>query len=169
MHDGFVLVLSLITSMMRSTSHCKSRLLCLDCFLFISEYVSDEIKLNRIVPYILDLLNTIQNSTHNAFLAAQSIKILSIILGSVQSLGSVINSRIFPEYIIPTLSRYVEAESELPKIMLAQCLSSLGNTAKMFLELSQQYKPDWNKRISVCFLLAYYYLILSPKGNQFIQ
>jgi phosphoinositide-3-kinase, regulatory subunit 4 len=54
--DGAVIFLSLICASIRNTLYPSSRLYALDLLLAIGEHLTDEIRLDRLAPYMIALL-----------------------------------------------------------------------------------------------------------------
>jgi hypothetical protein len=90
--------------------------------------------LNRIVPYLVSLL-----SDPAALVRARSIRVLTSVLASVQSL-TVSDAHIFPDYIFPALSMMPSDPEQLVSLSYAQNISCLAETSKRFLEMGQYQK-----------------------------
>ncbi|KAF7796314.1 hypothetical protein EIP86_007491, partial [Pleurotus ostreatoroseus] len=120
LEDGPALILlALITANVRTCRLPSSKLKALDVFLALSPHLTDETKLDRMVPYIVELLQD----------DAPALMLVTVITPS--------NASIFPEYIIPALSHLVRDPEVSVRCMYAQCVVSLADTAVRYLEMGQ--------------------------------
>ena len=100
----------------------------LELLLKIARHVSDEIILERLLPYMLFLVNDSLPQVR-----AQALKILSHCLQLVHSTVPRSDANIFPEYIVPSLSWLTQDQ----EIAYAKNIASLAETALKFLEMAQ--------------------------------
>ena len=89
----------------------------------IAPHVSDEIILERLLPYMLFLVN---NSLPQV--RAQAQKILSHCLQLVRSVPRS-DANIFPEYVLPSLSWLTQDQEDIVRIAYAENIASLAETA----------------------------------------
>jgi len=68
--EGFVIILCLLCSMVRSLRTREARLMCLATMDKISNYMTDEVRLERLIPYYMTLL---QPGDSSALVRAQTI------------------------------------------------------------------------------------------------
>ncbi|KAF9102549.1 Serine/threonine-protein kinase [Mortierella sp. GBA35] len=135
-NEGALIFLSLLCSSMRNTAYPSSRMNALDMLLSIGRHVADDIKLDRLVPYIVSCL-----SDDVARVKAHAVKILAKMLDEVETLD-VINVTIFPEYILPVLQSFPLDKEVLVRSAYAGCIAQFAQTAMRYLELAQLLKND---------------------------
>ncbi|KAG8791389.1 Serine/threonine-protein kinase, partial [Serendipita sp. 399] len=140
--DGTALIiLSLICSNIRSCVLPSSKLKALDLLLFLSCYLTDEAKLDRLVPYIVDL-------AHDEAAIVRAAAVRSIL--QVVSLVSVItpaNASIIPEYILFNTKHLASDRDLMVRCIYAQSLVSLAATGLRYLEICQAVKVHGAKRL----------------------
>ncbi|CEG71017.1 Putative VPS15 protein kinase [Rhizopus microsporus] len=129
--EGSLILLSFICSLIRNTLYPSSKLKALDILFALGERVPDDVKLDRLVPYLMCLL-----TDESALVRANAIKTLTRILCMVESI-SPINARIFPEYILPSLRSFTTDPDALVRSTYASCIALLAETALRFLEMTQ--------------------------------
>ena len=111
--------------------YCVSKLTVLELLLKIAQHVSDEIILERLLPYMLFLVNDSLPQVR-----AQALKILSHCLQLVRSVPRS-DANIFPEYVLPSLSWLTQDQEVIVRIAYAKNIASLAETALKFLEMAQ--------------------------------
>ncbi|KAH7882946.1 hypothetical protein F5I97DRAFT_1938850 [Phlebopus sp. FC_14] len=133
--DGPALILlSLLLANIRNCSLPSSRLRAFDILLALSIHLTDESKLDRAVPYVVELLRD-----EAAVVRAAAVRTLMQILMKV-SIITPSNAAIFPEYIIPNV-RYLVQDTEVSvRVTYAQCIAPLAATALRYLEMGQALK-----------------------------
>lgn len=130
--DGcLVIIVSLLTSCIRSCKYCVSKLTVLELLLKIAHHVGDDIILERLLPYILYLVNDPLPQVR-----AQALKILTQSLQLVRSMPRS-DANIFPEYVLPSLSWLTQDQEVIVRIAYAENIASLAETALKFLEMAQ--------------------------------
>ncbi|KAG0277458.1 Serine/threonine-protein kinase [Linnemannia exigua] len=135
-NEGAHIFLSLLCSSMRNTAYPSSRMHALDMLLYMGRHVADDIKLDRLVPYIVSCL-----SDDVARVKAHAVKTLAKMLDEVETLD-VINVTIFPEYILPALQSFPLDREVLVRSAYAGCIAQFAQTAMRYLELAQLLKND---------------------------
>ncbi|KAI8979775.1 hypothetical protein BDF20DRAFT_913285 [Mycotypha africana] len=133
---AFLLLSSFVCSMIRNTLYPNSRLKALDIILALSQRLPDDVKLDRLVPYLIVLL-----TDESALVRANAIKTLTQVLCLVESI-SPINTRIFPEYILPSIRPFATDPEVLVRYTYASCIALLAETALRFLEMTQLLKSE---------------------------
>jgi len=73
--------------MLRNLREPQAKLLCLNSFIRISPFVDDEVRLQRMVPYIVSLLDT-DTRDPSALVCAQAIKTLAFVVRTVDCIES---------------------------------------------------------------------------------
>ncbi|KAG0049019.1 Serine/threonine-protein kinase [Gryganskiella cystojenkinii] len=135
-NEGALIFLSLLCSSMRNTAFPSSKMHALDMLLSIGRHVADDIKLDRLVPYIVSCLHD-----EVGIVRAHALKILAKVLDEVESID-VINVTIFPEYILPALQSFPSDKEVLVRSAYAGCIAQFAQTALRYLELAQLLKND---------------------------
>ncbi|KAH8550281.1 hypothetical protein BGW37DRAFT_79383 [Umbelopsis sp. PMI_123] len=129
--DGALIFLTTICSLIRNTVYPRSKLMALDILLALSEHLTDDVKLDRLVPYVIALL-----TDETALVRANALKTLTQVLCMVESI-SPINASIFPEYIIPNVQPFATDKEVLVRTTYATCIALLAETAIRFQEMTQ--------------------------------
>ncbi|KAF9114046.1 Serine/threonine-protein kinase [Mortierella sp. AM989] len=135
-NEGALIFLSLLCSSMRNTAYPTSKMHALDMLLSIGRYVTDDIKLDRLVPYIVSCL-----TDEVGLVRAHALKTLAKMLDEVETLD-VINVTIFPEYILPALQAFPSDKEVLVRSAYAGCIAQFAQTSLRYLELAQLLKND---------------------------
>lgn len=135
MIDGpALLILNVITSSVRHCLFPSSRLHALRLFLNLLPYLLDEDKIDRIVPYIVELL-----SDDMPHVRAEACRTLIQVVESVTSVTPQ-NATFIPEYLLPQM-RHLTMDSDIfVRTTYAQSLVKLANAAVNMLEMSQAAK-----------------------------
>ena len=111
--------------------YCVSKLTVLELLLKIARHVSDEIILERLLCYVLFIVNDSLPQVR-----AQALKVLSHCLQLVSSVARS-DSKIFPEYVLPSLSWLTQDQEDIVSIAYAENIASLAERALKFLEMAQ--------------------------------
>ncbi|KAM5348422.1 hypothetical protein ACJ41O_008246 [Fusarium nematophilum] len=139
--DGTLIFLTLIVSQMRNTARASSRIRACDVLLAFSERLTDEAKLDRVLPYLMTLL--IPDETELVLIAA--IRAITQLLQLVQMVTP-INSHVLVEYVLPrmevALGSRTRTPSPLVRATYASCLGSLAITAQRFLDMASSLRAD---------------------------
>ncbi|KAH7136493.1 hypothetical protein EDB81DRAFT_802334 [Dactylonectria macrodidyma] len=145
--DGTLIFLTLIVSSMRNTARASSRIRACDVLLAFSERLTDEAKLDRVLPYLMTLLRP--EETDLVIIAA--IRTITQLLQLVQMVTP-INSHVLVEYVLPRMEVALGSRSKIPsplvKATYASCLGSLATTAQRFLEMASSLRADGSMPIS---------------------
>jgi phosphoinositide-3-kinase regulatory subunit 4 len=138
--DGNLIFLTIVVSCMRGTARASARVRGLELLLAFSERLTDEAKLDRVVPYVAQLLT--DKSEQVKITALRS---LTQILAMVQVV-SPINAYIFPEYVLPRLESYLpdssSAANDLVRMQYALCIGTLATTSARYLDMIQALRAD---------------------------
>lgn len=138
--DGVLIFLTLVVSNLRSTSKASARVKACDVLLAFAERMSDEAKLDRVLPYIMVML---ADRTDAVKVAA--IRTLTQLLETVHVVSPV-NAYLFPEYIFPRLQSFVTSSKHSPSPMVraayASCIASLAQSSLRFLDMIQALRSD---------------------------
>ncbi|KAI2624209.1 ARM repeat-containing protein [Hypoxylon sp. NC1633] len=141
--DGTLIFLTLVAASLRNTARTASKIRACDVLLAFSERLSDEAKLDRVLPYLMTLLNDDVDLV--AIAALRSVTQLLALVTVVTP----VNAHVFPEYIMPRMQVFLSGASRQPimgrerrepsalvRATYASCLGSLATTASRFLELT---------------------------------
>ncbi|KAL2799413.1 hypothetical protein BJX66DRAFT_293748 [Aspergillus keveii] len=138
--DGVLIFLTLVVSSLRNTSKSSARIRACDVLLAFAERLSDEAKLDRILPYIMVLLN---DKTDAVKIAA--IRALARLLEMVQVVSPV-NAHLYPEYLFPRIQPLISSVNASPspsvRAAYASCIASLAQSSLRFLDMIQALRSD---------------------------
>ncbi|KAF9023922.1 ARM repeat-containing protein [Hymenopellis radicata] len=137
-----LIILALVTSNIRNCTLPSSKVRALDVFLALSPHLTDEAKLDRMIPYIVDLFHDDAAIVRMAALRTM-IQVLMMVTVITPS-----NAAIFPEYIIPNVQYLVQDPEVSVRAMYAQCIAQLANTAMRYLEMGQALKAHGTFKLS---------------------
>ncbi|KAI9821772.1 MAG: Serine/threonine-protein kinase [Pycnora praestabilis] len=139
--DGTLIFLTLISSSLRHTARATARIRACDILLAFAERITDEAKLDRVLPYVMALL---KDDTADIVKVA-AIRTLTQLMALV-SVVSPVNAYVFPEYILPRLQPLMpQSNSKISPIVratYASCLASLASTSTRFLDMVQALRAD---------------------------
>lgn len=138
--DGNLVFLTIVVSCLRGTARASGRVRGLELLMAFSERLTDEAKLDRVVPYVAQLLN---DKSEQVKIAA--LRTLTQILSMVQVV-SPLNAYIFPEYVLPRLEQYLpdsgSSASSLVRMQYAFCIGTLATTAAKYLDMIQALRAE---------------------------
>ncbi|KAI4165482.1 MAG: hypothetical protein LQ342_000892 [Letrouitia transgressa] len=138
--DGSLIFLTLVESSLRNTSRATPRLRALDLMLALSERITDEAKLDRVLPYIVALLNDRSEIVRAA--AIRTVAQLVSLVGVV----SPVNAYVFTEYIKPRLQQFINGPGSkakpLARATYATSLATLAHTSSRILDSVQALRAD---------------------------
>ncbi|CAE7200011.1 hypothetical protein PTNB85_07909 [Pyrenophora teres f. teres] len=138
--DGNLVFLTIVVSCLRGTARASARVRGLELLLAFSERLTDEAKLDRVIPYVAQLL---VDKSEQVKIAA--LRTLTQILAMVQVV-SPINAYIFPEYVLPRLEAYLPDSSTkvgpLVRMQYAFCIGTLATTAAKYLDMIQALRAE---------------------------
>ena len=131
--NALIVVAQLVCSCIRHVREPQSKLLALQLMLRFSRHLDDEARLQRLVPYIVALL---EGPDQIASVRASAVRVLRDVLGEVTKFAAS-DADLFPKYIFPTLQKLPTDSEELVRIAFAESLASLAETSRRFLEIAQ--------------------------------
>ncbi|KAF2031489.1 phosphoinositide 3-kinase regulatory subunit 4 [Setomelanomma holmii] len=138
--DGNLIFLTIVVSCLRGTARASARVRGLELLMAFSERLTDEAKLDRVIPYVAQLLT---DKSEQVKIAAM--RTLTQILSMVQVV-SPLNAYIFPEYVLPRLEAYLpdSAASVTPLVRMqyAFCIGTLATTAAKYLDMIQALRAE---------------------------
>ena len=126
-NESLLLVISLLTSSVRSLVFEKSKLVAAELLVEMSQYVVAEVVLNRIVPYLLHLCQ-------DGFAQVRAAAVRAIV-SCVINIESVPkrDANSFPEYILPEIAHLAQDSVVAVRMAYAESVSPLACTAARFL------------------------------------
>ena len=138
--DGTLIFLALLVSSLRNTARATARARACDLLLAFAERLTDEAKLDRVLPYVVSLLND----------KADIVKVAAIRtvtqLMALVTVVSPVNAHVFPEYILPRMQTFLSGSSSNPGSLVranyAACLGSLASSASRFLDMVATLRAD---------------------------
>ncbi|CAE6379670.1 unnamed protein product [Rhizoctonia solani] len=137
-----LIVLSLVCSNIRNCVIPSSKLRGLDLLLALAVHLTDEAKLDRLIPYVIDLLHDEAAVVRSAAIRTmtQVLMLVTVITPS--------NTSIFPEYIFPNIRHLAVDSEESVRCTFAQCIAPLADAASRYLELGQALKAHGTFKLS---------------------
>ncbi|KPI36077.1 Serine/threonine-protein kinase VPS15 [Cyphellophora attinorum] len=139
LHDGTLIFLTLVSASLRNSTKSSSRLKACDLLVAFAERLPDEVKLDRIVPYVATML-----TDPSEIVQVSAIRALTTIFEMIEVV-SPINAFIFPEYIFPKLRTIASTEKiarPLVRAAYASCLASLSLSSARVLDMVQAIRAD---------------------------
>lgn len=138
--NGTFILLNVITASMRSCARASSKLRACELLLAFAERLPDEAKLDRILPYVMPLLDDA-----NEVVLVAALRTMTQLLALV-TVASPVNLFLFTQYIFPRLQNFVTSKgfrnNAIVRATYAACLASLAETAARFLHMMQALKAE---------------------------
>lgn len=136
--DGTLIFLTLIVSSLRNTAHASAKIKACDILLAFCERLTDEAKLDRVLPYLVQLLND-----QSDIIVATTIRTVTQLLDMVKTI-TLVNAQLFLEYIMPRMHLLFKqtspslkyTESPLVRATYASALGKLATIADRFLAMA---------------------------------
>ncbi|CAH6723440.1 serine/threonine-protein kinase Vps15p [[Candida] jaroonii] len=158
--DSSLIILNFIFSLISTLKQPSSKIKACELIVALSGRINDECKLDRSLPYLCTLIDEFITSTSRRFQEETdeteeadsfSSRVVVVALDSIVTLLdscsyiTPLNVLMFPEYLIPKLSKLVNAESvkrgrELVKIKVASVLPKLAQISHRFWMMSKNFK-----------------------------
>lgn len=138
--NGTLIFLTVLVSSLRNTVKASARVKACDILLAFAEKLPDEAKLDRILPYVMMLLND-----RSDIVRVAAIRSLTQLLAMVQVVSPV-NAYAFPEYIFPRLQPFIPGPNSNPSTVVraayASCIASLAQSSLRVLDMVQALRSD---------------------------
>ncbi|KAL8673382.1 MAG: hypothetical protein Q9168_002172 [Polycauliona sp. 1 TL-2023] len=138
--DGSLIFLTLIVSSLRNTARATAKLRACDLLLAFAQRITDEAKLDRVLPYVTALLND-----RSELVRAAAVRTIAQLLAAI-SVVSPVNANVFTEYIRPRLQNIVESPTRstrpLVRTIYAKYLATLAHSSSRVLDLVQALRND---------------------------
>nr|CCA14328.1 phosphoinositide 3kinase regulatory subunit putativ [Albugo laibachii Nc14] len=129
--NGIMITLSMITSCLRHLRHPHSKLTAMYLIHALSRFVTDEIRLQRLVPFLLESI-----TDTNALVRAQAIRSTTFILDLITAVP-LADASVFTQYIFPTMSPVISDSEIFVQVAFAECLPCLASTARRFVDSTE--------------------------------
>ena len=137
---GTLIFLSLVVSSIRNTARATARVKACDLLLAFAEQISDEAKLDRILPYLIVLLDDPVDAVKVAALKAMT-QLLALV-----EIVSPVNAYVFTEYIRPRLQNLVwtpgTQTASTVRTTYAACLATLAHASLKILDMVQALRAE---------------------------
>lgn len=132
-----LLFISYVSHGLRNIVSSTTKLRCVEMLVAFSQFISDENKLDRVVPF---LVACFEDEYPNV--QALAIQALAQVLHVVEKLNP-INETVFIDYLLPRLKRLLQQSKQntYVRMVLANCLGDLVTVANRFQELSYFTNP----------------------------
>ncbi|EEP75481.1 hypothetical protein UREG_00327 [Uncinocarpus reesii 1704] len=138
--EGTLVFLTLVVSSLRNTAKSSARVKACDILLALAEKLPDEAKLDRVLPFVMLLLND-----RSDVVKVAAIRTLTQLLSMVEVVSPV-NAYIFPEYIFPRLQPFILGSNSNPSSLVraayASCIASLAHASLKILDMVQALRSD---------------------------
>lgn len=163
---GEIILLDFVLSLIKSARRPRSKIRACELILGLLERISDDIKLDRCLPYICSLiddfiedasaihknsfpdnLNFANNAGFSTLVARTALLAMTELLRSCTSINN-INALVFPEYLAPKLKSIAFLSCPFPeeasyiKSTLAMCLPYLARISDYFFALCRELKAE---------------------------
>ena len=131
-------ILVLVTSSMRSVKSPQSKMVAVDLLLWGGGLVNDDVRLNRLVPYVSCLIS---DDHESAVVRARAITCVTALLAKVRDFP-VSEQQVFAHYVLPTLASALKdaPHNELVCVAYAANLGAIAETAQRFLDTGHALK-----------------------------
>ena len=138
--DGSLIFLSLVAASLRHSAHATSKIRACDLMLAFATKISDEAKLDRVLPYVITLLGDKSDLVKVAALRTVT-QILSLI-----RVVSPVNASVFTEYVRPRLASFIAGSGVRIKPFVratyASSLASLAHSSMRILDMVQTLRAE---------------------------
>ena len=153
--DGSLIFLTLVVSSLRNTARSTARVRACDLMLAFAERITDEAKLDRVLPHVVAMLNDRADIVKVAAIRtmAQLVRDSTSIERradyfqlSMVTVVSPVNAYVFTEYVRPRLQQFIVAGSNkaspIVRATYASCLATLAQTSSRILDMLQALRAD---------------------------
>lgn len=131
--ESALLFISFLIHSLRCLTTTNNQIKCLELLTAFAQFISDENKLNRVIPYLVLCLENFKQPK----IQALAIQCLYQILAVVETVSQ-LNSNIFVDYIMPRIKKILQnSQTDVyVKIVLSNCIGDLITIAKKFQQLA---------------------------------
>lgn len=128
--NSLLIYLHLVLATVQKVQRPATKIITLRLVERLAKYAGDEARLQRIVPVAISLLHD-----QDPNVRAMVLKTLATTLSIIQSF-SPSDSKVFPQYILKSVTPLVTDPSLVVRVVLARCVATLAETALRFLDIS---------------------------------
>jgi phosphoinositide-3-kinase, regulatory subunit 4 len=128
--NSLLIYLHLVLATVQKVQRPATKIITLRLIERLAKYAGDEARLQRIVPVAISLLHD-----QDPIVRAAVLKTLTTTLSIIQSF-SPSDSKVFPQYILKSVTPLVTDPSLVVRVVLARCVATLAETALRFLDIS---------------------------------
>ena len=129
-----IVLVQLVLSAMRHTQHPSSRLVALKLLADFSYVVTDEVRLQRMVPIIVRFLDDSE-----VIVRCVAIKVLASVLENIRIFPPS-DALIFPQFIFPRLDIVVNDPDVAVRVSFAESIAKISHAAQRFLDINEAMK-----------------------------
>ncbi|CEH12303.1 Protein kinase containing WD40 repeats [Ceraceosorus bombacis] len=131
-----LLILTPLLASLRSAVRPSSKTRALELLLHLSSgWLTEEVKLDRVLPYMIALLKDVES------VRAPAVRAIAQLLLLIDKLTPA-NTIVFQEYLMPNLRRLATDASPMVRTMYASCIAKLCESGERFLQLAQALRLD---------------------------
>jgi WD40 repeat protein len=142
--DAIVIVIDFLCSCLRNVLRPSTKILAVSIVLSYISYLSDDIKLHRVLPYFISLL---MDQQERSKVKIATLKAVKSVLLSIKQLSSN-DLLIFDEYIWPSVSTLRHDENSVVQAAFADHLADFAEIGRVFLELERHLQKEHSDRAS---------------------
>lgn len=147
--EGLIIVSSLVCSAIRNCRKASCKLIALEILRGFGEFLSDHIRLDRIVPYIRAVIHDSEGKRRikdeQSIVVAKAVEVMTDILSRVVHVPPKY-ARFFPDYVFDTIQQLVnDRREEIIRIEIARQLATLALTAKYFIDYRDKDRQITNQ------------------------
>lgn len=132
-----LLFISFLSHGLRNLTSSDTKLRCIELLIAFSQYISDENRIDRVVPYLVASLDDEYLNVQ-----ATAVQALAQILDMTKRIAP-INENIFVDYLFPRIKRTLlqSKQNSYLRMVIANCLGNFLTTAIRFQEISHRGRP----------------------------
>jgi len=142
--DAILIVIDFVCASLRNVLRPSTKILAVSIVLSYISYLSDDIKLHRVLPYFISLL---MDQQERSKVKIATLKAVKAVLMSIKQLSSN-DLLIFDEYIWPSVSTLRHDESSVVQAAFADHLADFAEIGRVFLELERHLQKEHSDRAS---------------------
>ncbi|KAI9297523.1 ARM repeat-containing protein [Neoconidiobolus thromboides FSU 785] len=129
--EGALLLLSVLTSSVKNCVYSSKKRLAIDMMFSIGRHLNDEMKLDRLLPYLVSLLYD-----KDSIIRSHAIQTMTNLLLTVHKITP-INTLLFTEYLFNPLKKLTQDKEIIVRYSLAKNMASLAEIAIHFYQLGK--------------------------------
>lgn len=145
---GAIIVLNVVLLLLGLLKRPQSKIQACELVVLLSEYVNDEAKLDRLLPYLCMVVDEYLEAAGEdrdalALLAAAGVALtaIAVVVDSCAYISPV-NQLLFHEYLVPKLQNVALVRDNLVKMALGRSLPVLAQSARRFWVMAKSFKTS---------------------------